>query len=130
MAGENNPYERDPMNAFDFYFSDISERDGARQHALKDRPMETQKLMDVLSAETLLHYALWVELPKGHPTGELWLETNTDIRASIYLAYGGYFQQALTVLRSWFEISVLGVYFGGPLRTADRKVRTMETWCS
>jgi len=36
MADENNPYERDPMNAFDFYFSDISERDGAWQHALKE----------------------------------------------------------------------------------------------
>jgi len=100
------------MHVFDFYFSDVSESDGARQHALKDCPMETQKLIDVLSAETLVHYALWVELPKGHPTGELWLETNTDIRASIYLAYGGYFRQALAVLRSWFEISVLGVFFG------------------
>jgi hypothetical protein len=52
-----------------------------------------------------------VYYPKNHPVAELWMETQTDLQASIYLAYGGFFRQALTVLRAWFEIAVHGVFF-------------------
>jgi hypothetical protein len=67
--------------------------------------------MDLASADSLVHFALWSELPKNHPVGELWLETQTDLLASVYLAYGGFFRQALSILRCWFEIAVHGVYF-------------------
>ena len=39
------------------------------------------------------------------------VETQTDLMATVYLAYGGFFRQALSVLRSWFEVSVDGVFF-------------------
>jgi hypothetical protein len=103
--------ERNPFMTFDWYFTDVSERDAARYHALKAKPSETSILMDLISADSLIHFALWNQLPEGHPVAELWLETGTDLSATIYLAYGGFFRQALTVLRAWFEIAVHGVYF-------------------
>lgn len=58
-----------------------------------------------------MHFSLWSKLPKGHPVGELWLESNTDLLATIYLAYGGFFRQALAILRCWYEIAIHGVFF-------------------
>jgi hypothetical protein len=103
--------KNDPFMRFDWYFTDASKRDAARFHALQAKKVETFVLMDLASADSLVHFALWSELPKNHPVGELWLETQTDLLASVYLAYGGFFRQALSILRCWFEIAVHGVYF-------------------
>ena len=104
---------RDPFIVFDWYFSDSSRSDGARHHALKERPTETKQLMTLVNADSMVHFALWSQLPDGHPVRDLWMETNTDLLATVYLAYGGFFRQALTAIRSWFEIAVHGVYFAG-----------------
>jgi len=117
--------KNDPFNVFDWYFTDVSERDGARFHALKAQKAETSVLMDLIRADSLVHYALWSELPANHPVGELWLETQTDLLASVYLAYGGFFRQALCVLRCWFEIAVHGVYFSGHYGQKNEKY---EQW--
>jgi len=101
----------DPFFTFDWYFADASEGDSARCQALRAKSNETEKLMFLVEADSLVHFALYEELPRGHPIGELWLESQTDLLATIYLAYGGFFRQALTVLRAWFEIAVHGVYF-------------------
>ena len=101
---------KDPFSAFDWYFADASV-DSARHQALENKPSETLILMELISADSLVHFALWSELPGNHPVAELWLETQTDLQATIYLAYGGFFRQAFTVLRSWFEIAVHGVFF-------------------
>jgi hypothetical protein len=103
--------EKDPFNAFDWNWSDGFKDHGARAQALIARPIETSILMNLKKADSLIHFALWSELPRNHPVGSLWLETNTDLLATIYLAYGGFFRQALTILRSWFELAIHGVYF-------------------
>ncbi len=102
--------KRNPFYVFDWLFTDASD-DAARRFALIHRPKETEVLMDLIDVDALIHFPIWDVLPKEHPVGELWLETETDLKATIYLAYGGFFRQALTVLRSWFEIAVHGVYF-------------------
>lgn len=104
--------ETDPFVTFDWDFADGYE-DSARRNALRQKPRETQMLIAVVSADSLVHYSLWEELPEDHPVGQLWLETQTDLLASVYLAYGGFFRQGLAVLRCWFEIAVHGVFFGG-----------------
>jgi len=106
MAEDKNPFV-----TFDWYFADTSRKDAARFHALEARPAETAVLQELISADSIVHFALWSELPKNHPVGELWLETQTDLQASIYLAYGGFFRQALTVLRGWFEIAIHGIFY-------------------
>ncbi len=103
--------DNSPFSTFDWYFTDISQEDAARYHALKARPLETEILQDLIKADSIVSFALWSELPKNHPVSELWAETQPDLQASIYLAYGGFFRQALTILRSWFEINVHGVFF-------------------
>ncbi len=102
--------DRNPFFVFDWLFSDAS-NDAARRFALLNRPKETEVLMDLMDADSLVHYSLWEELPKSHPVGELWLESQPGLLATIYLAYGGFFRQALIVLRSWFEDALHGVYF-------------------
>jgi hypothetical protein len=57
--------------------------------------------------------------------GELWLEAETDLKATIYLAYGGFFRQAFTVLRAWFEIAVHGVFYSGHYGQRDGRY---EQW--
>lgn len=104
--------ETDPFMAFDWDFADGYE-DSARRNALQDKPSETQTLIAVVSADSLVHYSLWEELPENHPVRQLWLETQTDLIASVYLGYGGFFRQALAVLRCWFEIAIHGVFYGG-----------------
>ncbi|HEY2625200.1 MAG TPA: hypothetical protein VGI41_00465 [Candidatus Udaeobacter sp.] len=101
----------DPFLTFDWVFTDTSHKDAARFHALEARPTETTVLQELISADSIVNFALWSELPRNHPVSELWLETQTDLLASIYLAYGGFFRQALTILRAWFEIAVHGVFF-------------------
>ena len=90
---------KDPFSIFDWYFADTL-RDSARYQALEDRPSETLTLMELVNADSLVHFSLWSELPSNHPVAELWSETQTDLQATIYLAYGGFFRQAFTVLRS------------------------------
>ena len=87
--------EQDPFFAFEWYFTDVSEIDGARFHALGDKPLETSVLMNLRRADSLVHFALWSELPENHPVGQLWLETQTDLLSTIYLAYGGFFAKHL-----------------------------------
>jgi hypothetical protein len=102
---------KNPFDTFDWYFTDASPRNSARVDALEAKPAETAILQDLVSADSIVHFALWSVLPKNHPVAELWMEPQTDLQASIYLAYGGFFRQALTVLRAWFEIAVHGVFF-------------------
>lgn len=105
--------EVNPFISFDWYFADYSEEDGARFRALKERAEQTVVLARLVQADSLTNFALWSELPEDHPVGELWPETQTDLLATIYLAYGGFFRQALATLRSWFEVSTHAVFFSG-----------------
>jgi hypothetical protein len=99
------------IQAFDWDWSDGFDQQSVRGKALRNRPRQTRMLSRLCEADSLVHFALWSKLPKHHPVGELWLEAQTDLHGSIYLAYGGYFRQALAVLRLWLEMAVNGVYF-------------------
>jgi len=102
------------LSAFDWEWSDELPMESARDQALLNRKTSTRVLAKMSEAHTFIHFALWNALPDGHPVGDLWMETTTDVGATIYLAYGGYFRQALAVLRLWLELSVNGVYYSQP----------------
>jgi len=108
---------------FDWYWSDESRSESSRSQALKQRPAHTRTLARLCEGNNLLHFALWTSLPQGHPVGELWLETETDLHAAIYLAYGGYFRQAFVILRTWFELTVAGVYFANHYKQSNSRYR-------
>jgi hypothetical protein len=99
------------LSAFDWEWSDEYPSESARDQAILNRRRHTRQLARLCEGHSLVHFALWEKLPKGHPIGELWMETSTDLGASVYLAYGGYFRQALAILRLWLELSANGLYF-------------------
>ena len=113
----------DPLLAFDWDWSDGFASESSRARALKKRPRQTRLLAKLCEANNLIHFALWSSLPERHPVGELWLETETDLQGSIYLAYGGYFRQALAILRLWLEMAVNGVYFAKYYRQPTSRYR-------
>lgn len=98
-------------SVFDWDWSDANRFESARAEALEKRPEHTHILSNICEADSLINFALWSKLPTNHPVGDLWMETQTDLHSSIYLAYGGYFRQALAILRLWFEMAANGVYF-------------------
>ena len=99
------------IQIFDWDWSGGFDQESSRGQALKNRPKQTRMLSRLCEADNLVHFALWNKLPEHHPVAELWLESQTDLHGSIYLAYGGYFRQALALLRIWLEMAVNGAYF-------------------
>jgi len=112
-------YER----AFDWDWSDTYRSESARAQALQHRPVHSRVLARVCEGDSLVNFALWSSLPQGHPVGELWLETQTDLHAAIYLAYGGYFRQAFVILRTWFELAIAGLYFANHYEQPNSRYR-------
>lgn len=108
---------------FDWYWSDVARTESARAQALRHRPKHTRTLAKICEGNNLIHFALWSSLPQGHPVAELWLETETDLHAAVYLAYGGYFRQAFVILRTWFELTVAGVYFANHYKQGNSRYR-------
>jgi hypothetical protein len=104
---------RSAASAFDWEWADGYEEKSARSQALTNRRAETAALVSVVSADSIVNFGIGSSLPTNHPVSEMGLETQTDLLSTIYLAYGGFFRQAFTILRSWFELSVYGVYFSG-----------------
>lgn len=114
---------REYEQTFDWDWSDSYRSESARSQALKHRPKKTRTLARICEGDSLMNFALWSSLPQGHPVGELWLETQTDLHAAIYLAYGGYFRQAFVVLRTWFELAVAGLYFANHYKQPNSRYR-------
>ncbi len=114
---------REYEQTFDWDWSDSYRSESARSQALKHRPKQTRTLARICEGDSLINFALWSSLPQGHPVGELWLETQTDLHAAIYLAYGGYFRQAFVVLRTWFELALAGLYFANHYKQPNSRYR-------
>lgn len=113
----------DYEQAFDWGWSDSYRSESARAQALKYRPSQSRVLARISEGDSLMNFALWSSLPQGHPVGELWLETQTDLHSTIYLAYGGYFRQAFVVLRTWFELTIAGLYFANHYKQPNSRYR-------
>lgn len=63
----------------------------------------------------LIGWMEWIQFLGTHKQeacGSLALEAQVDLEASVYLALSGFVKQALQVLRSWLELSLLGLWFG------------------
>lgn len=96
---------------FDLGFSDEWPSTSVRAHTFqnkKDKLLDVQRLVWV---DSILNYALFYTLPYGHPASELWIESETDIKAAIYLVLGGYYRQAVATLRNWLELTLVGIYY-------------------
>jgi hypothetical protein len=99
------------FGVFDLGFSDAFTQDSVRNQTFKHKLDGLTDAMKVINGDSILNYALFIELGDSHPTPRLWLECETDLRGSIYLALGGYYRQALICLRTWLELTLIGIYY-------------------
>jgi hypothetical protein len=62
----------------------------------------------------LMGWMEWIQFLGAHKQeacGSLAFEAEVDLEASVYLALSGFVKQALQVLRSWLELSLMGLWF-------------------
>jgi len=99
--------------AFDFGFSDGYRYKGenVREDTFKNRFKDLVEVRNIIEADSIVNFALVETLGNEHPSAKLWLESETDLKASIYLSLGGYYRQALGCLRNWLEITLIGIYY-------------------
>jgi len=100
-------------NSFDLDFSDGYECEGenVREDTFKHKLEELIKVKDIIEVDSIINFALFETLGNEHPSSKLWFESETDLKASIYLSLGGYYRQAIGCLRNWLEITLIGVYY-------------------
>ena len=96
--------------AFDFYWSDKS-RASVRSETLKDKKEFFPEIEKIIDKNSELNFKLFEKFGAQHPISQLWLESETDIKASVYLCFGGYYRQAIAILRNWLELTLLAIYF-------------------
>lgn len=124
-GGNNRPKVDELFGAFDLGFSDTFAEDSVRQQTFRsklDGLIDTRKVID---GNSIVNYALFVELGDDHPTPRLWLECETDLHGSIYLTLGGYYRQALICLRTWLELTLTGIYYNRYYRGKNSR---FEQW--
>ena len=86
-------------------------RNSVRVQTFENQQSALLEVANLVRLDYILTEALFHILPYGHPTSELSTESETDFKASIYLALGGYYRQAIAALRGWLEIILTGIYY-------------------
>lgn len=107
--------------AFDLGFSDMYPKESVRHMTFKTRFPELLQGKEIVNCQSIVNFKLFNELPTHHPSVELWLETETDLLSSIYLALGGYYRQAIACLRGWLEITCVGVFYSQHWKGKDSR---------
>ena len=95
---------------FDFYWSDES-NESARSNTFAKKKEIFPEIERVINEDSEMNFKLFEKFGLQHPVSQLWLESETDIKASIYLCFGGYYRQAIAILRNWLELTLLAIYF-------------------
>lgn len=97
--------------AFDLGFSDMYANDSVRFRTFRGKMKQLLEVENLIKVDSILNYAVFAILGAEHPSSQLWLESETDLKASIYLVLGGYYRQAVATSRNWLEIALTGIYF-------------------
>jgi len=106
---EEEEYQNWSFN-FDFYWSDESS-ESARFDTFKNKKEFFPEIEKIIDEDSEVNFRLFEKLGAQHPISQLWLESETDIKASVYLCFGGYYRQAIVILRSWLELTLMAIYF-------------------
>jgi len=97
--------------AFDLGFSDMYVNESVRFDTFRNKEKQLFEVRNLIEVDSILNHAVFAKLGEQHLGSQLWLESETDLKASIYLVLGGYYRQAAATLRNWLEITLTGVYF-------------------
>lgn len=95
---------------FDFYWSDDSS-ESVRSNTFDKKKEILPEIERIINEDSEMNFKLFEKFGLQHPVFQLWLESETDIKASIYLCFGGYYRQAIAILRNWLELTLLAIYF-------------------
>lgn len=95
---------------FDFDWSDEL-AEAVRPTTFHSEPGRTDLLRGMNEALSVLSFSMFQTLGRDHPFAYVWYELQTDVNASVYLAYGGYYKQAFSPLRSWLQLAYAGAFF-------------------
>lgn len=106
---------------FDLRFSDSSPEESVRYVTFRKELNKLKRVGRIVNEESALRYTLFEKLPLNHPIAELWLESQTDLLSSTYLVLGGYYRQAVSCLRNWLELTLVGVYYDKYYRGATSR---------
>jgi len=99
--------------SIDLGFSDYYEDQNVRGRTLDAHAVELRRAVELLTLEEAINSSLFQSFGSSHPSAEVYiLDFPSDLRASLYLLLGGYYRPALLSLRNWFEMRLLGIYFG------------------
>jgi len=104
---------------FDLGFSDIWKDESVRHITFEKKNKDLKLLKNVINADSIVNSFLSFE--RDHPQPQLWMESQTDLMASIYLVLGGYYRQGFVCLRTWFEITLLGIYYSKYYKGKDSR---------
>lgn len=96
---------------FDLGFSDMYVDESVRFDTFRNKKKQLFEVRNLIEVDSILNHAVFAKLGAEHPSSQLWLESETDLKASIYLVLGGYYRQAVATLRNWLEITLTGIYF-------------------
>ncbi len=97
----------------DLGFSDYYPGENVREKTIAEHEQGLSRALSIAHAEEAVCFSFFNRLGSEHPAAQLYsLDFPSDLRASLYLLLGGYYKQSLICLRSWFEMRMLGVYFG------------------
>lgn len=95
--------------SFDLGFSDIYPDESVRFMTFRRKMKELGLFKKIINADSIINSFL--SFDTQHPQAQLWLESQTDLMASLYLILGGYYRQGFICVRTWFEITLLGIYY-------------------
>lgn len=102
--------KRDWDFVYDFYWADNSV-ESARSETIRNKSEVFSEIDKIIEKDSELNFILFEKFGPEHPISQLWLESETDLKASIYLAFGGYYRQAIAILRNWLELTLLAIYY-------------------
>ena len=99
--------------SIDLGFSDYYEDQNVREQTLDAHATDLHRAVELLTLEEAINYSLFQSFGTRHPSAEIYiLDFPSDLRAAFYLLLGGYYRPAILSLRNWFEMRLLGIYFG------------------
>lgn len=91
--------------------SGISDSLNVRKITMEKKADELFHIQNIRKGDWVVNFVLFAKLGSNHPSAQLWLESQTDLSASIYSMLGGYYRQALICLRNWLELTAIGIYY-------------------
>jgi len=125
---ENNQETVDLRLLFDLGPSD-EYRNSVREQTFQNQQSALLEIANLVLLDYILTESLFHILPYGHPSSELSTESETDFKASIYLALGGYHRQAIAALRGWLEIILTGIFYNRHYNFLDSPYDRFKEGC-